>query len=140
MKACFRLAWRDINRLYGAACIYLVFALIRALLYMLLDSRHGPSLTIVAGTVPFREYLYFSMVTLMTLGYGDIAQLTRSLQKKAYRRSGASPRFAPGAALLQCCARTSLTVNCESIMKYSLLPGKSWGETTFGARFMQLSG
>ena len=51
--------------------------------------------------------------------------------KKAYRRSGASPRFAPGAALLPCCARTSLTLNCEGIMKYLLLPGKSWAETRF---------
>jgi hypothetical protein len=67
---------------------------------------------------------------LVRTRYGKLF-LNPIIAKKAYRRSGASPRFAPGAVLLQCCARTSLTVNSESIMKYSLPPGKSWGETRF---------
>lgn len=65
----------DINRLFGAVCIYLMFALIWALMYMLLDSYQSQSLTIVASD-PFWEYLYFSFVTLTTLGYGDIAPVT----------------------------------------------------------------
>ena len=67
----------DINRLYGAACIYLMLALIWALLYVLLDSYQGQALTI-ANSDPFWEYLYFSIVTLTTLGYGDIAPVTRA--------------------------------------------------------------
>lgn len=67
----------DINRLFGAVCIYLIFALIWALLYMLLDSYESQSLTIVASE-PFWDYLYFSFVTLTTLGYGDIAPVTHA--------------------------------------------------------------
>jgi len=67
----------DINRLFGAACIYLMLALIWALLYMLLDSYQSQSLT-VAISDPFWEYLYFSIVTLTTLGYGDIAPVTHA--------------------------------------------------------------
>ena len=65
----------DINRLFGAACIYLILALIWALLYMLLDSYQSQSLTI-ATSAPFWDYLYLSIVTLTTLGYGDIAPVT----------------------------------------------------------------
>ncbi len=64
----------DVNRLLGAACPYLMIAPIWALLYMLLDSFNRESLTNLATTTyPFWEYLYFSFVTLTTLGYGDIA-------------------------------------------------------------------
>ncbi|MDX2504095.1 MAG: potassium channel family protein [Gammaproteobacteria bacterium] len=75
-KSVFSTGKVDINRLYGAACIYLMLAMIWALMYMLLDSFYGESLTNVNSNHSFWEYLYFSFVTLTTLGYGDIAPVT----------------------------------------------------------------
>jgi len=45
-------------------------------MYMLLDSFYGGSLININSSQPFWEYLYFSFVTLTTLGYGDIAPVT----------------------------------------------------------------
>ena len=65
----------DTNRIAGAICIYLIAATLWALLFSLLnqinpDSFHG------LGDVPFEdqfaELMYFSTVTLTTLGYGDV--------------------------------------------------------------------
>ena len=65
----------DTNRIAGAICIYLIAAILWALLFVLLnqinpDSFHG------LGDVPFEEQfaelMYFSTVTLTTLGYGDV--------------------------------------------------------------------
>jgi hypothetical protein len=60
--------------------------------------------------------------------------------KKAYCRSGASPRFAPGGALLQDCVRTSPTVNSTSILKCSIHPVNHGAKPACSAGFMQLSG
>ena len=65
----------DWNRIAGAICIYLIAAILWALMFVLLnqinpDSFHG------LGNVPFEdqfaELMYFSTVTLTTLGYGDV--------------------------------------------------------------------
>ncbi len=65
----------DWNRIAGAICVYLIAATMWALLFVLLnqinpDSFHG------LGNVPFEdqfaELMYFSTVTLTTLGYGDV--------------------------------------------------------------------
>ena len=75
-KSVFSIGQININQLYGAACIYLMLALIWAIFYMLIDLFLGPNLSNLNAENAFWEYLYFSFVTLTTLGYGDISPLT----------------------------------------------------------------
>jgi hypothetical protein len=73
----------------GALCVYFLIAMVWALLFMLMESVHPGSFQITAGekvaTAPAHPYappvsvfLYFSLVTLSTVGYGDIIPLTAS--------------------------------------------------------------
>ncbi|MCP5148892.1 MAG: two pore domain potassium channel family protein [Pseudomonadales bacterium] len=73
------------NVIVGAMAIYLLLGLIWASLYALVllfepEALHG--LQLVEETSDFPKLLYFSYVTLTTLGYGDISPampLTRTL-------------------------------------------------------------
>jgi hypothetical protein len=65
----------DLNRIAGGICIYMIAAVVWACAYTLVyqlipDAFNG------IGSVPFEgqlsEMLYFSYITLTTLGYGDI--------------------------------------------------------------------
>ena len=60
------------NRLFGAVCVYLllgtVWALMYAVLYMLDSESFAGSLHGSEGV----DWVYYSFVTLTTLGYGDI--------------------------------------------------------------------
>jgi len=65
----------DLNRIAGGICIYMIAAVVWAWAYTLVyqlipDAFNG------IGSVPFEgqlsEMLYFSFVTLTTLGYGDV--------------------------------------------------------------------
>ena len=71
----------------GALCVYLLIGLVWAFLFMLLESVHpgsfrlGEEATTAADAVHPRSaymslFLYFSFVTLSTVGYGDILPLT----------------------------------------------------------------
>jgi hypothetical protein len=74
----------DLNRIIGAASIYIVLGLLWAFIYSLLE-------TIEPGSFHFNpalpraelvhdhvsEFMYFSNVTLTTLGYGDIVPVSR---------------------------------------------------------------
>jgi voltage-gated potassium channel len=63
--------------IFAAVVVYLLMAMMWAYLYMILAYFYPGSLSISEG--PSRDtfqYLYFSFVTITTLGYGDIAPLT----------------------------------------------------------------
>ena len=65
----------DINKIIGAICIYLLLGLNWAMFYLFINkaipsSFHG--LTSTAIGAQFSEFLYFSFVTITTLGYGDL--------------------------------------------------------------------
>ena len=71
----------------GALCVYLLIGLVWAFLFMLLESVHpgsfrfGEGVKIATDTAqPFSAslslFVYFSFVTLSTVGYGDILPLT----------------------------------------------------------------
>lgn len=75
------------NRLVGAICVYLMLGVIWALAYSLLELAAPGSF----GGVPAgqdagwdSEWLYFSFVTLTTLGYGDILPLSAVARALAY--------------------------------------------------------
>jgi hypothetical protein len=69
----------DLNKVVGALCIYLLIGAIFALLFHLLQEFSPGSFAGLEGrdgsALPWR-LLYFSFVTLSTLGYGDVLPLT----------------------------------------------------------------
>jgi len=87
------LAWRQVmftgsitqNTIFGAICIYFLIGLLFAFAYLTLElfapgSMYG--LPDVAWQTNLEESIYYSMVTLTTLGYGDVTPavpLTRFL-------------------------------------------------------------
>lgn len=65
----------DINRLIGAACIYLLSGSLWGIVYFLLSAIFPASFAGVGGETlseQLNQFIYHSFVTLTTLGYGDI--------------------------------------------------------------------
>ncbi|GAA4652497.1 potassium channel family protein [Kistimonas scapharcae] len=72
----------DRNIIYGSMCVYMLLGLQGAFIYTLLEfwmpgSFHGEGL---ASIHDISTFIYFSFVTLSTLGYGDIVPATRAAQ------------------------------------------------------------
>ena len=69
----------DLNKIAGSVCIYLLVAIVWAILYEFLELWTPGSfsgLTASPGAPRFDEFLYFSLVTITTLGYGDTTPAT----------------------------------------------------------------
>jgi len=67
----------DTDTILSAASAYLMIGLTFAVVYMLLETAHTGSFVVNNVTDhAWDEFFYFSMVTLTTLGYGDIAPAT----------------------------------------------------------------
>lgn len=65
------------DTLYGAACVYLLSGLTWSLLYGLVELLHPGSFQTASGQgVTWSDLLFFSFVTLTTLGYGDITPVS----------------------------------------------------------------
>ena len=69
------------DRLHAALCFYLLMGIFWAHCYVILEHVHPGSFrfsedALQAGTGPFTEFMYFSYVTLTTLGYGDVAPVS----------------------------------------------------------------
>ena len=65
----------DTNKLVGAVCIYILLAMIFGMLYLMVESLFPGSFSgLSAGKWQgdMSRMVYFSFVTLTTLGYGDI--------------------------------------------------------------------
>jgi len=76
-----------VNKLVGAVCIYLLLGLIWALMYTFLDLLYRDSFTgLNAVTTGMRtwEFVYYSFVTLTTLGYGDITPVRSAARSLSY--------------------------------------------------------
>lgn len=69
----------DLNKVVGALCIYFLIGAIWAILFQLLDGVSPGSFSGLEGyeghALSWR-FIYFSFVTLTTLGYGDVLPLT----------------------------------------------------------------
>jgi voltage-gated potassium channel len=77
----------DRNLLFGAMCVYLLMGLIWAILYGLIfqflpGSFNG--IEGVDGKAPMDTLLYYSFVTLASLGYGDITPVAPLARTLAY--------------------------------------------------------
>lgn len=76
----------DANRVVGALCIYEMIGLIWAVLYASL-ARISPAAFAddrLSATSPFGDFIYYSFVTLTTVGYGDVAPNGASARALAY--------------------------------------------------------
>lgn len=80
----------DTNRLVGAICVFLLLGMIWAFAYSLLELAVPNSFNGL-GTLNSSEFdsgwLYFSFVTLTTLGYGDITPATGIARTLAYMQA-----------------------------------------------------
>ncbi|MEA3302893.1 MAG: potassium channel family protein [Pseudomonadota bacterium] len=64
------------NRITGAICFYLLLGMIWAIIYLLLMRAEPGSFAGISSTdwqESFLRMIYFSFITLTTLGYGDIS-------------------------------------------------------------------
>ncbi|SMC56744.1 Ion channel [Pedobacter nyackensis] len=76
LRLLFRNAERNIYRVIGAVNVYLLFALMGAFAFEILKIQTGKS---IAGNISLQNndtdyavYVYYSLVSLTTVGYGDI--------------------------------------------------------------------
>ena len=77
----------DLNRLTGAICVYMLIALAWAICYTLIALYSEGAFTGLSGNkfnAVWPEFIYFSFVTMTTLGYGDIAPIAPLAQALAY--------------------------------------------------------
>jgi len=69
----------DGNKILGAICLYLLMGLIWAVLYTLVQLSFTDAFTNISNNnawfTLFPEFIYFSFVTITTLGFGDISPL-----------------------------------------------------------------
>jgi voltage-gated potassium channel len=75
------------NRLAGAVCVYLLLGVIWALSYSMIElTMPGSFAGFLASTDRGwnSEWLYFSFVTMTTLGYGDVLPISATARALAY--------------------------------------------------------
>ncbi len=78
------------NRLVGAVCVYLLLGVIWAVAYTILEMVSPGSF---GGSTPLQgrgwdhEWLYFSFVTMTTLGYGDLLPVSDTARALAYMQA-----------------------------------------------------
>lgn len=81
------------NLLFGAICVYILIGLMMSFVYILIDiyypysfSSHLAAFGEPNFSIPqhFLTYVYFSFVTLTTLGYGDTTPVSLPAQAFAY--------------------------------------------------------
>ncbi len=69
----------DTNLILGAICVYLLIAVVSAIIYSLIAVLVPGSFEFVGETVipaHMKDFMYYSLVTMTTLGYGDITPLS----------------------------------------------------------------
>jgi hypothetical protein len=74
------------NRIVGAVCVYLLLGVIWSIAYSVLEYMQPGSfkgLTELVSPASDLDWIYFSFVTITTLGYGDITPLTQTARSLA---------------------------------------------------------
>jgi hypothetical protein len=85
-RALFRPGPVDLNKILGALCVYVLIGVVWAILFQLLEGVQPGSFSGLEqqGHALSWRFLYFSFVTLTTLGYGDVLPLTLYAQSLTY--------------------------------------------------------
>ncbi len=75
-----------LNRIFGALCIYLLLGVLWAVLFGLVDVLAPGAFRVLDAQhkEPLENLLYYSFVTLTTLGYGDVTPLHPVARTLAY--------------------------------------------------------
>lgn len=77
----------SLNRIVGAVCGYLLLGVMWSIAYSVLEFSQPGSfkgLTELASTAWNPDWIYFSFVTITTLGYGDITPLTQTARSLTF--------------------------------------------------------
>ena len=77
----------DLNKIIGAICIYILLGITWGLVYMLVEQFFPGSIPGLEGAdwpQDLQRSLYFSFISLTTLGYGDISPIQPLAQLMAY--------------------------------------------------------
>lgn len=77
----------SLNRIVGAVCVYLLLGVMWSIAYSVLEFSQPGSfkgLTELASTAWNPDWIYFSFVTITTLGYGDITPLTQTARSLTF--------------------------------------------------------
>ncbi len=75
------------NRIVGAVCVYLLLGVMWSIAYSALEYSQPGSfkgLTELASPAWNPDWIYFSFVTITTLGYGDITPLTQTARSLSF--------------------------------------------------------
>lgn len=78
------------NHLVGASCIYLLLGIIWTILYANLyffDTQSFSGLSDINTRMHFSEFMYYSYVTLSTLGFGDITPISPVAKTLSYMQA-----------------------------------------------------
>jgi hypothetical protein len=77
----------NLNRIVGAICVYLLLGVMWSIAYAVLEILQPGSfngLTELASPVWNPDWIYFSFVTITTLGYGDILPMTQTARSLSF--------------------------------------------------------
>ena len=77
----------DVNRIYGAICIYLLLGVLWSVAYFAMHILSPDSFAGAASPDEAKgagQWVYYSFVTLTTLGYGDILPVSPAARALAY--------------------------------------------------------
>jgi hypothetical protein len=77
----------DVNRLVGAVCIYLLSGALWGIVYFLMSVVSPGSFEGIVGATgseQLNEFIYYSFVTLTTLGYGDVTPVLPVARSLSY--------------------------------------------------------
>jgi voltage-gated potassium channel Kch len=97
--ATIHMAWRQVmftgqitpNAIYGAVCIYILIGLLFGFAFLIVEYFFPGSMNGLE-TGPWQrnldDLIYYSMITLTTVGYGDISPATPLTRFLAYMESG----------------------------------------------------
>ena len=75
------------NRIVGAICVYLLLGVIWSIAYSIVEFSQPGSfkgLTELLSPLWSMDWIYFSFVTITTLGYGDITPLTQTARSLSF--------------------------------------------------------
>lgn len=75
------------NRIVGAICIYLLLGVMWSVAYSVLEYLQPGSfkgLTVLVSAVWNPDWVYYSFVTITTLGYGDITPVTQTARTLSF--------------------------------------------------------